>query len=198
MKFPNFSTTLKLLKPFAKPEAKSYLPSDSNLTLYDQIEEIVSIVNYETNGDEILNKFFALSEIQQQLTLVTLIEHSLVETLEVILQSEFDVNFLIKGQTPLHFAIKTQNLYMTKVLIKYKADLEIKDIYKETALNCAVRTGNIEIIKCLLEKGAEVNTQASDSNTPLEVAIHQGDIDSVNILEQYGASLDASIMAIQK
>ena len=74
------------------------------------------------------------------------------DTLEVLLHSDYNVNFLIKGQTPLHFAIKKQNLNMVKLLIKHKADIEFKDRYKETALNSGVPTGNISIIRYLVEQ----------------------------------------------
>ena len=194
MKFPNLSSTLKLLKPFAKTKVQPQSNQDIEFTLYDKIEEIVSIANFDSGSLEIVLKFYQLTEIQQQLTLVTLVEHNMVETLEVILNSDFDVNFLIRGQSPLHFAIKDQNLNMIKVLINYKADLELKDSFKETSLNCAVRIGNIEIISYLLEQGAMVNTQASDSTTPLEFAIHNGDSKSVDILKQYGAHLGSSYL----
>ena len=143
---------------------------------------------------ESVEKFELLSVIQQQLTIVSLIEQDMVEALEMILLSKYDVNYLIRGQTPLHFAIKDQNLNTIRVLIKHNADLEFVDIYKETALNCAVRIGNIKIIKYLLEQGAEVNTHASDNTTPLEFAIRNRDAASVNVLKKYGAHLGNSYM----
>lgn len=196
MKFPSLISTLNLLKPFSKKDLKanSNLDNESEMTVYDKIEEIISIADIDYNSLEIVVKFYQLTEIQQQLTIVTLIEHKMPNTLNVLLLSGYDVNYLIRGQTPLHFAIKDQNLKMIKMLIKHKADLEFKDRYKETALNSAVRSGNTDIIKYLLEQGAEVNTQASDSSTPLEFAIHQGDIESVNILEKYGALLGSSYL----
>lgn len=194
MKFPSLSATLKLLKPFKNDEVKTHPENDVELTLYDKIEEIVSIANYDNRSLEIVVKFYELTEIQRQLTLVTLVEHDMVETLEVILESDFDPNFLIRGQTPLHFAINDQNLNLIKVLIKHNADIEFKDIYKETALNCAVRTGNTECLHYLLQQGAKVNTQASDSTTPLEFAINNGDAVSVAILKQYGAHLGSSYL----
>jgi len=192
MKFPSLSATLQLLKPRIKAEAKTY--DDVELTLYDKIEEIVSIANFDSDSLEIVVKFHQLTEIQKQLTLVTIVEHNMVETLEVILNSDFDVNFLIRGQTPLHFAINDQNLNMIKVLIKHNADLEMKNVFKETALNSAVRTGNIEIISYLLKKGALANTQASDSTTPLEFAMNKGDAKAVDILKQHGAHFGSSYL----
>ncbi len=194
MKFPSLSSTLNLLRPFAKKESKAHLRSSHapEISLYDKMEEITSIVDTQYNSQEIVIKFYILTEIQQQLTVVTLIEHRMSNTIEVLLLSNYDVNYLIRGQTPLHFAIKDENLDMIRLLIKYKADLELKDNYKETALNCAVRTGNIEIVKYILEQGVDVNTQASDSSTPLAYAIQQGDIESVNVLGKYGALLGSS------
>ena len=196
MKFPSLSSTLKLLKPFSKQDAKakSNLRRESKMTAYDKIEEIFSIANVDFRSLEIVVKFHDLTEIQQQLTIVTLIEHKMLQTLEVILLSKYDVNFLIRGQAPIHYAIKDENIAMLRLLIKFNADIELKDNYKETALNCAVRTGNTDIIKYLLYLGADVNTQASDSSTPLEFAIHQGDIKSVDIVEKHGAILGGSYL----
>ena len=194
MKFPSLSSTLRLLKPFSKTASKAKTNSShsAEFTLYDKIEEIISIADIHSGSLEIVVKFYNLTEIQQQLAIVTLIEHERTDALEVILLSTYSVNYLIRGQTPLHFAIKIKNLNMVKLLIKNKADIEFKDRYKETALNCAVRTGNNHIIKYLLEQGAEANTQASHSSTPLEYVLHQGDNDSVPFLEKYSAKMSHS------
>jgi len=194
MKFLSLAATLRLLKPFTKTDSTLNSSKASEFTLNDHVEEIVLIANDHNSSLEIVKKFYLLTEIQQQQTIVSLIEHNMVEALEKVLLSKYDVNFLISGQSPLHFAIKDQNLNMIRILIKYNADLELVDIYKETALNCAVRTGHIEIIKYLLEQGAEVNTHASDSTTPLEVAIYNRDAASVNVLKKYGAHLGNSYL----
>ena len=97
----------------------------------DKIEEIIAIANINFESLEIVVKFYNLTEMQQQLTIVTLIEHNMVETLRALLLTNYDVNFLIRGQAPLHFAIKDQNLNMIKILIKYKADMEFKDKFKD-------------------------------------------------------------------
>jgi len=196
MKFPSLSTTLRLLKPFAKSQAaaKEELERQAELTSYDKIEEIVSIAHFQSDRLAILMKYQQLTEVQQQLTIVSLVEHDMVEALEMILFSGNDVNFMIRGQTPLHFAIKHQNKNIVRVLIKHGADLEQKDIYKETALNSAVRTGNVDIVEYLLEQGAEANTHSSDNTTPLELAIHNRDGASVNLLKKYGAQLSSSYL----
>lgn len=202
MKFPSLSSTLKLLKPASKAKevrakkskVNTNSSDESQMTVYDKIEEIITIANIDFNSLEIVVKFYNLTEIQQQLTVVTLIEHQMIETLDVILQSEYDVNFLLRGQTPLHYAIKGQGVDIVKLLIKHNANIEYKDIYKETALNSAVRTANTGIIKILLDEGADVNTEASNKSTPLDYAVHQGDIETVNILGQYGALLGSSYL----
>ena len=194
MKFPSLTATLRLLKPKRSSAKNKYQNDDLQMTLYDKIEEIINIANYDNRSMKIVVRFYELTEIQQQLTLVTLIEHNMSDTIEVILKSGFDVNFLIRGQTPLHFAIKHQHLHLVKLLIRFQADIEGKDIYKETALNAAVRTGHIDFIEYLLKQGAQVNTQASDSTTPLEFAIHNGDSLSVDMLKQYGAHLGSNYL----
>ena len=190
MKFPSLISTLSLLKPLKNSNKKTHDIPEKNL--YDSMEDIISIYDTHSYADEILERFYRLSEIHQQILIVTLIEHNIVNTLEVLLNSSYNVNFLIRGQTPLHFAIKSGNMDMVELLIKHDADLEFKDNYKETALNCAVRAESNEIIKYLLKQGANVNTQASDSSSPLTFAVHQGNSEAVSILLEYGALLDRS------
>ncbi len=191
MKFPPLSLTLKFLKPrqSERSQTQSNSEYESEMTLYDKIEEIFSIAEIDYHSSELIVKFNLLKEIQQQVTLVTLIEHNCVDALSTVLSSKYDVNFLIRGYSPLHFAIKEQNFEIVKLLIKHKANLEFKNNYKETALNFAVRAGNLDIIKYLLEQGANINTQASDRSTPLENAMHLDDIESVNLLKKHGALL---------
>lgn len=194
MKFPSLSATLKLLKRHKSADQVKHQNDDMPLTLYDKIEEIINIANYDNRSMKIVVRFYELTEIQQQLTLITLIEHNMGETIEVILKSGFDVNYLIRGRTPLHYAVHHQHLHIMRMLVNYQADLEGKDIYKETALNAAVRTGHFEAIEYLLKQGSQVNTEASDSTTPLEFAINNGDMASVDILKQYGANLGSSYL----
>lgn len=190
MKFPSLTATLRLLKPLTNKKTLKGSESTQEKTLYDYYEEIISIYDIQTNSLEILTKFYQLSELHQQLLIVTLIENNIVDTLKVILESSYSINFVIKRQTPLHFAIKSQNINMVKILIKHNADLELKDHYKESALNCAVRTGNYDMIKFLLELGADVNTHSSDNTSPLTFAIKQGNSEAVTILLEFGALLD--------
>ena len=195
MKFPSLTSTLRLLKPLTHPKVNTKTNTNNNepeRTLYDNIEEIISIYDIQTNSFEILTKFYQLTEIHQQILIVTLIENTIFDTLKLIAESSYNFNFLIRGQTPLHFAINAQNKNMVKMLIEHDADLELEDHYKETPLNCAVRTGSNNIIKYLVEQGADVNTHSSDSTSPLTFAINQGNSEAVNILLEYGALLDRS------
>ncbi|GAA0400167.1 hypothetical protein GCM10009133_06280 [Cocleimonas flava] len=194
MKFPSLASTLKLLKPLTSPkvhtETVGHHNDDTEITLYDYIEEIISIYDTHNNRNEILTKFYQLSEIHQQILIVTLIENNIFDTLKVIVESSYDVNFLIRGQSPLHFAIIVNNMNMVKLLLNHDADIELEDHFKETALNCAVRTANNNMIKYLLEQGADANTHSSDNTSPLTFAINQGNNEAVNILLEYGALLD--------
>jgi len=195
MKFPSLSSTLKLLKPLTHSKVNTKTNANDNeyeRTLYDNIEEIISIYDIQTNGHEILSKFYQLSEIHQQILIVTLIEHNIFDTLKLLVESSYNLNFLIRGQTPLHFAINGLNKNMVKLLIEHDADLELEDNYKETPLNCAVRIGSNDIIKFLVEQGADVNTHSSNNTSPLTFALNQGNSEAVNILLEYGALLDRS------
>ncbi len=60
-----------------------------------------------------------------------------------------------KGNTPLHFAIKTANIELVQFLIKNKAFLEPINSNQETPLHLACVQGHLGIVKCLLQ--AKVN-----------------------------------------
>ena len=81
---------------------------------------------------------------------------------------------------PLAKAADNGDLASVEVLLKYKADIEVREdhlrdvwfIIIRTALFSAAVYGEIHILRCLIENGADVNARVSvdDNSTPLMIA----------------------------
>lgn len=67
-------------------------------------------------------------------------------------------------------------------LIRYGADLEIKDTHGNTALSFASRHNKINIVKLLIENGANTETKDSEGITPLMYAALNDNIEIIEML----------------
>lgn len=59
--------------------------------------------------------------------------------------------------TPLHYAIRSSDLEMTKLLLDFKAPTEIVDPDRSTPLSRAVESKNYKVVRLLLEHGAKIS-----------------------------------------
>ena len=90
------------------------------------------------------------------------------------------------------------DLASVEVLLKYKADIEVREdhlgdvwfIIIRTALFLAAAYGRIHILRCLLENGADVNgVSVDDNSTPLMIAAASSQRDAVTFLVERGANV---------
>lgn len=105
--------------------------------------------------------------------------------------SEFGISFKDnRGNTPLHYAVLSNNVDMVRILLKVKPDLEIKNTFHQTPLmlTCEVcSTKNpyyqiivtpqdddktrkqkcFEIVQLLVEAGANIHTKDKNETTPI-------------------------------
>lgn len=63
------------------------------------------------------------------------------------------------------------------VLIKFRADLNIKDADLWTPLHAAVACGNYHLVKYLVEKGASLIEINTDGNMPIDLVDDNVDIE---------------------
>ena len=102
------------------------------------------------------------------------------------------------GRSPLHAATWQGDLEMVQVLLKYKADVDARDVDGGTPLHYAYSSYSArpnagpafpEITRLLLEHGADVNAQNSGRFTPLHNAAGKGNVEVVRVLLEYGADV---------
>lgn len=101
-----------------------------------------------------------------------------------------------KSKTPLIVAARHGRRGCVKVLMKFKADIEIRgdDYYSDevcaAALAAAVTNGHVDVVRCLVQNGADVNTRTNDDCTPLMIACKYGQLSVVTFLVEHGAIMD--------
>ncbi len=107
----------------------------------------------------------------------------------------------VDGMTPLHYAIKSGDLYAVTLLIANGADVNSRDtggIWNFTALTRAVCCNQLEIATTLLANGANINLTVTRADTnfahldAMYYAAFTGNADIVNLLIENGANLKKS------
>ncbi|KKT23685.1 MAG: hypothetical protein UW09_C0003G0207 [candidate division TM6 bacterium GW2011_GWF2_43_87] len=105
-----------------------------------------------------------------------------------------DVNAVDQwGTTPLHKAIRSNQLEAVKLLVKKGADVNQKTKHFGTPLFSAAEKGNLEIMRYLIEdEHVDVNVKVDDSEnfTPLHNAVTFHKLDAVKFLIKKGADVN--------
>ncbi len=95
------------------------------------------------------------------------------------------------GTTPLHWAVRHDDLATADALIKGGADVKTANRYGVTAMNLAALNGSAAMIRKLLDAGADPNTATPGGETALMTAARTGKVDAVALLLDRGAKVDA-------
>lgn len=96
----------------------------------------------------------------------------------------------LMAATPLRAALD-KRVEITQLLIKYGANVKLRDTGRITVLHSAAMHGRVDIIRELLQHGADVNAKDIFGETPLAIALkdHFLELDVITVLMQHGASL---------
>ena len=99
------------------------------------------------------------------------------------------------GLTALHWAVRSNNTEMVRLLLSKGASLQVTDNEGQTALHRAVRTNNRELLTVLLRSGGSsgdvINQKTKAGRTPLHLAVRSDQPEMVTLLLEEGA--DAGI-----
>ena len=85
------------------------------------------------------------------------------------------------GATPLHDAVRQNDLATVEALIKRGADVKAATRYGVTPIGLAAFTGNGAILRKLLDAGADPNTATPGGETALMTAARTGSIEAVTL-----------------
>ena len=94
------------------------------------------------------------------------------------------------GSTPLHWAVRNDDLETANSLIRGGADVKAANRYGVTPLSLACVNGNAAIIESLLKAGADPNTALPGGETALMTAARTGKVAAVKALLTHGANVN--------
>lgn len=85
------------------------------------------------------------------------------------------------------FTTSAGHLTVAKLLLDEGADIEQRNVMKETALIRAAHNGHLQTVRFLLQRGADVDSLDLGDNTALHWAAMRGHVEAVRLLLQHGA-----------
>ncbi|MDX8431627.1 MAG: ankyrin repeat domain-containing protein [Candidatus Algichlamydia australiensis] len=159
-------------------EVALFMVNSSN-TIQTAISSEISKGNQELLDLFIKMKFFPIDSVNSRITLL----HSAAtcdetEGVKKLLEQGFDINAKDeRGETVLHYAVKSCQLNTIQVLISSLPELDINaaDIDGNTALHMAVFGRDFQTIKDLLRHGADPSRFNKKGESPLFLAIKNQD-----------------------
>jgi ankyrin repeat protein len=109
---------------------------------------------------------------------------SLVRTAQI---DSFDID----GETPLHAAVRGDNIAVVRVMLRAGVGLNTANKHGVTPLHLAVQNDSSEAVELLLRTGANVEARDEFGCTPLHDAARRGSVPVVGLLLQSGAKAQA-------
>jgi ankyrin repeat protein len=95
------------------------------------------------------------------------------------------------GTTPLHWAVRHDDVKTAAALIKAGADVKAANRYGITPINLAATNGSAAMIRKLLDAGVDPNSATPSGETALMTAARVGKVDAVTLLLDRGAKVNA-------
>ena len=109
-----------------------------------------------------------------------------------LLQKRVDVNVAEPdGTTPLHWAVRLDDLNLVNRLIRAGANVKASNRYGVTPIQLACINGSAAAVGRLLEGGESANATGPYGETALMVCARTGKPEAARVLIQHGASVDA-------
>ncbi|AYP74077.1 ankyrin repeat protein [Fowlpox virus] len=209
-----------LLKYGADPNIVSFYPSDirqieenedSRLTRYLRDVKVLNANNFKLLHDYMhssLNDSRRCSACSKLILnpsfeccispLIFLCRKGCVDEVDLLLE-DYKADPNIRGRyycSPLHYAISERQLRVVKSLINNGADVNTKDLFRNTPSHYACNImDNDSFIRFLIENDAKIEEKNADGKTPLHVACKLNNIPIIKILISRGVS--TNLMDIQ-
>lgn len=113
-----------------------------------------------------------------------------IDKVRGLVNAGVDINTRYQGITPLVWAIKKGYSDIANQLLKYGADVTIRDDNGMTALTYAANYGNREIIEPLIDYGADIDARNNKGETALIIALLKGNKEIAKLLLKRGAKVN--------
>lgn len=135
-------------------------------------------------------------------SLVDSIQAGSLERVNLILERIDNVDQLVDGRAPLHYAVSSGSLEIVRALLARNADPNITDSHEITPLTEAIYSSRFDIANVLIEAGANINgirgdpalfsdtKGAAGEGAPLVAAVYANNVNAIRFLESHGAALD--------
>ena len=169
------------------------LHAESKVNISDDIHSMESDSEYKDRAD-LLNKFNKLSLEKQRLLFLYLVlneKYKNITDIKIIIDSGFDINFLKRGYSPLHYAMAYMNIDVINILLENGANTEQRTSDEETALHLAIETKDLGLIKLLIKHGADLEARDGNKETALKSAVRTGRIEILEYLINQGSDVNA-------
>jgi ankyrin repeat protein len=88
------------------------------------------------------------------------------------------------GAAPIQSAAAAGQAKIVELLLKYKADPNIREQGGYTPLHAAAQNGDRETILALLYGGADLTLKSDDGKVPLDLALEAGHTDAAKLLQE--------------
>lgn len=112
--------------------------------------------------------------------------------LKTVRTIKLDVNIQGRGGlTPLHFAVRSNNVPMAEALIDNGANIQTIDNFRRTLLHWAAHRGSIDVAHVLLQKGTNIDSVDDLGRTALHIAALRGHKEILEALLNLGADIEA-------
>ncbi|XP_012288064.1 E3 ubiquitin-protein ligase MIB1 [Orussus abietinus] len=105
---------------------------------------------------------------------------------ECLKRPEVDINGVFAGHTALQAASQNGRLEVIKILLRYKADVEIEDKDGDRAVHHAAFGDEPSVMALLARAGADLNARNKKRQTALHIAVNKGHAGVVRTLLELG------------
>lgn len=108
---------------------------------------------------------------------------------KLLLDEGADPNIASNNQfkvAPIHSACAISHFGITELLIRYRADVNAKQIQGITPLHSAAHNGRTKLSKLLIDNGADINAKMDSGQTPLCMAKERNFEETAGLIIKHG------------
>jgi ankyrin repeat protein len=163
-----------------------------NQSFTDRLNEAATFFTFYNTKYEVMWRVIAYSNVIENggNNLTRAFEDLVFQKCFKVLRLVLRKNIFIDTGLVLIRAVERYNIEVVVLLVKLKANLNVKNRYNHSALNMAVRKDHPEVLSLLLENGADVELPNEAGHTALVYAVKKGKVNVLRVLLNHGAMVN--------